>query len=376
VKLQPFALERYFARYEFSTRYLLCSSDAEPLSVGELLALERGANDRLLQRGLGYTESRGDPALRAAIATLYEHGDPDAVLVQGGSEEAIFAFMNVALQTGDQLIVQFPGYQSHYAVAESLGAEVCRWNSDLTNEGSPDVDELARLITPATRAIVLTTPNNPTGYPFSRAQIDAVVAIARRHGLLLFSDELYRGLEREAEQIPAVCDLYERGVSLGGLSKAYGLAGLRMGWIATRDRQLYDSLAAYKDYLSICSSAPSEFLAELALRHGAALLDRVRGFIARNLDALDEFFARRAEHFTWTRPRAGTTAFPRYLGPSSADFCARLVETAGVLLLPSTIFEAGDDRVRFGYARSNLPEALERLDAFLSTPAPRAAALS
>jgi aspartate/methionine/tyrosine aminotransferase len=365
VTFDPFALERYFARYEFSTRYLLCSSDAQTMPIRDLLALEPGSMQRLGDLTLGYTESRGNPTLRQSIASLYERCDSESVLIHAGSEEAVFAFANVVLTRGDRFIVQFPCYQSHYSVAQALGAELSRWHSDLTHEGAPDVDALERLVTPATRAILLTTPNNPTGYAFDRQEIDAVVKIARKYGLWLFSDEVYRGLEREAERIPAVCDLYERGVSLGGLSKAYGLAGLRIGWIATQDRTLYEKMAAFKDYLSICNSAPSEFLAELALQNREYLLERVRDIVARNLDCLDEFFARRAGLFEWTRPHAGTTAFPRYLGGSSAAFCSRAVEEAGVLLLPSTIYDAGDEHVRFGYGRANLPEALAALESFL-----------
>ncbi len=235
----------------------------------------------------------------------------------------------------------------------------------LRGDGSPDIEELESLVRPETRAIVLTTPNNPTGYAFERAQIEAVVAIARRHGLWLFSDEVYRGTEREAERIPAICDLYERGVSLGGLSKAYGLAGLRIGWIATRDVSLRDRMAALKDYSSICNAAPSEFLAALALRHSERLIERVRRITEQNLERLDEFFARRERLFEWRRPHAGTTAFPRYLRGSSDVFCRELVERAGVLLLPGALFDAGDDYVRFGYGRANLPEALGALDAFI-----------
>ncbi len=336
------------------------------MPIQDVLAREPGSDTRLAQLRLGYTESRGSAGLRRAIAQLYEHAGAEAVLVHSGSQEAIFTFMNVVLQPGDHVVVQFPAYQSQYSIPEAIGAEVTRWHSDLAAEGSPDVEKLERLIVPATRAIVLTTPNNPTGYPFDRNQIDAVVEVARRRGLWLFGDEVYRGLEREAAHIPAVCDLYERGISLGGLSKAYGLAGLRIGWIVTRDRALYDRLAAFKDYLTICNSAPDELLAELALHHSEELLARVRGIVAGNLDRLDEFFARRCALFEWTRPRAGTTAFPRFLGGSSEEFCSRLAKRAGVLLLPSTIFEAGDEHLRFGYGRADLPQALGALDGFLS----------
>ncbi|HEX3671824.1 MAG TPA: aminotransferase class I/II-fold pyridoxal phosphate-dependent enzyme, partial [Candidatus Cybelea sp.] len=276
---RPFALERFFARYEFRARYLLCSSDPESMPVGELLALESDAEARLRTLRLGYTETLGGEALRRAIASHYAHGDPEAILAHSGSEEAISTFFNAVLERGDHAIVQFPAYQSHYSLPEALGAEVTRWNSDLDDAGSPDIEELQAMVRPRTRAIVLTTPNNPTGYALTRAQIDAIVALARLHGLWLFSDEVYRGTEREPERIPAVCDLYERGVSLGGLSKTYGLAGLRIGWVAARDAPLRERMAALKDYSSICNSAPSEFLAELALRNGDRIVERVRAIV-------------------------------------------------------------------------------------------------
>jgi len=335
------------------------------MPIHDLLALEPGSEDRFAQLPLGYSESRGGRALREPVSSSYEQTDPDNILVHAGPQEAIFVFFNSLLDPGDHVIVQFPGYQSHYSVAEAIGAEVTRWHCDFSREGTPDIDELEGAIRPQTRAVVFTTPNNPTGYPFDRGQLDRVVEIARRHGLWLFGDEVYRGTEREAARIPAVVDLYERGVSLGGLSKAYGLAGLRIGWIATRDASLYDRMAGFKDYLTICNSAPSEFLAEVALTHGETLLERVRKICAANLDRLDAFFARHNSLFEWRRPRAGTTAFPRYLGGSSEAFCARLVQEAGVLLLPSTLFEAGDERIRFGYGRTDLPEALAALDAYL-----------
>ena len=366
MKPKPFLLERYFDRHEFSTRYLLCSSDAETLSIAELLALDPGSGQALADLRLGYAPARGTPDLRDAIASLYREATADEVLVHGGAQEPIFSFMSVTLEPGDHVICQFPAYQSHYSVAEAAGAQVSRWNADLSDDGAPDPDDLQRLRRPTTRGIVITSPNNPTGYVFDRARLDVVVAFARKHGLWLFSDEAYRGSERDPNDGHAgACDLYERAVSLGTTSKAYGLAGLRIGWIATRDRTIYERMANFKDYLTICNSVPSEFLATIALRHSDALLERVRAITATNLDLLDEFFRRRATLFEWRRPPAGTTGFPRYLGGSAERLCGELVRRAGVLLLPSTVFEAGDERVRIGYGRKNLPDALAALDAAL-----------
>jgi aspartate/methionine/tyrosine aminotransferase len=363
---EEFKLERYFARYEFTTRFLLCSSDGESLPIGELLAYEEGARGRLERVWLGYTESRGDPELINAIASLYERVRSEGILVHAGAQEAIFAFINCVLEAGDHVIVQFPAYQSQYSIALANGASVSQWRADLAGEGAPDPDELEALIRPETRALVVTTPNNPTGYVFDRARLERVVAITRKRGLWLFSDEVYRGSERSTrDRHPSVCDLYERGVSLGGLAKAHGLAGLRIAWIATQDAALVRRLAAFKDYLTICNSAPSEFLAALALRHSDRLLERLREITVANLDLLDAYFARNADLWQWRRPRAGTTAFPRYVPGDTDRLCAQLVENVGVLLLPSSVFEAGTDRVRIGYGRRNLPDALAALETFV-----------
>ena len=366
MKPKPFALERYFDRYEFSTKYLLCSSDPESLSLSEVLALEHGATDAFAALRLGYTPARGTPELRAAIAALYEGIADDDILVHGGGQEPIFSFMNVALEPGDHVICQFPAYQSQYSIAEAAGAQVSHWHSNLASDGAPDPDDLERLVRPQTRAIVITSPNNPTGYVFDAERFDAIVAFARKHGLWLFSDEAYRGTERDAgDRHPSACEVYERAVSLGTTSKAYGLAGLRIGWIATRNRALYERMAEFKDYVTICNSAPSEFLATLGLRHAEALYGRVRAITSANLDLLDDFFSRRSDLFEWRRPSAGTTAFPRYLGGSAERLCDDVVQRVGVLLLPSTIFDAGDERVRVGYGRKNLPDALTALDGAL-----------
>src|SRR5581483_11269164 len=205
---EPFALERYFDRYEFSTRYLLCSSDPESLSLSEVLALEPGSADALAALRLGYTPARGTPELRSAIAALYDGVTDDEILVHGGAQEPIFSFMNVALNPGDHIICQFPAYQSQYSIAEAAGAQISRWQSDLANDGAPNPDDLERLVRPETRAIVMTSPNNPTGYVFDAERFDAVVAFARKYGLWLFSDEAYRGTERNPRQRhAAACDV-------------------------------------------------------------------------------------------------------------------------------------------------------------------------
>ncbi|MDP2876421.1 MAG: aminotransferase class I/II-fold pyridoxal phosphate-dependent enzyme, partial [Holophaga sp.] len=291
MSLRPFALERYFARHEFSAKHLLGSSDPEAMSLAELLAFEPDAEAGLKEVWLGYTESLGDPVLRKEIANHHSAIKADQVLVFTGAEEPIFAFMHSALNPGDHLIVQYPSYQSHYAIAESRGIQLSHWNGDPANHWAPDPAELRRLIRPNTKAILICAPHNPTGYLYDASTWNEIIAIARQHGLIIFSDEVYRGLEHNPTQrLPHMADVYERGISLNCLSKSCGLAGLRIGWVATQDPQLFATLAAFKDYLTICNSAPSEFLARIAVRHMETLFAQHRTRLVRNLDLLEGFF--------------------------------------------------------------------------------------
>jgi aspartate/methionine/tyrosine aminotransferase len=209
-------------------------------------------------------------------------------------------------------------------------------------------------------------PHNPTGALPERDLFGALVELARYAGCWLLSDEVYRGLEyRPEDQLPAAVDLYEHGISLGVMSKSFALAGLRVGWVASRNTDLLQRAAAFKDYTTICSSAPSEVLALIALRAREAVLARSRSIIARNLARLDRFFADRGDAFAWVRPRAGSVGFPRLLADVSIErFAAELVEREGVLLLPGSVYGYPGNHFRLGFGRTDLPEALERLERF------------
>jgi aspartate/methionine/tyrosine aminotransferase len=218
-----------------------------------------------------------------------------------------------------------------------------------------------------TRAIIVNTPHNPTGYLMPRQDYEAVQAFARENNLLLFSDEVYRESEyNPAERLKAGCDFGEHVISLGVTSKTYGLAGLRIGWIATKNRKIYERMASLKDYTTICNSAPSEFLAEVAMRNRHKLSRRNLGIIRDNLAVMDEFFVRYADQFSWVRPQAGSMVFPRLLQGSVEEFCDRLVKDAGVLLLPGSVYDDSGNHFRLGLGRQNLPQAVERLEEFLS----------
>lgn len=371
MKLAPFRLERYFAVHEFSAPFLLCTSDCESMELGELLSMEPGATERFQSLWLGYTESTGDPALRQAVAALYETITADHVLVHAGAEEAIFNFMNVALSPGDHVVVHGPCYQSLAEVARSIGAGVSEWRGDPGHGWELDLDALRRLLTPRTRVVVVNFPHNPTGFLPEPAFIHELSDLSERHGFLIFSDEVYRGLELDpSDRLPAAADINDRAVSLGVMSKTFGLAGLRIGWVATRNSRIFNEMAAFKDYTTICNSAPSEFLATLALRNAGKIAERNRRIIQNNLDLLDRFFAGHADRFHWSRPRAGSVAFPMLLKGRVDEFCTDLVEKAGVLLLPGSLYEQGMNAFRVGFGRKNVPEALRQFDAYLKNRMP------
>jgi aspartate/methionine/tyrosine aminotransferase len=372
VRISDFELERYFARWEFAVRHLLCASDVEAWPMADLLALaddETAALWRDLR--LGYPESTGHPLLRREMAALYETADADDVLVTAGAEEGIFALVNVLLGPGDHAIVTWPGYQSLYEVARAAGAEVTLHELREADGWAIDVDALRRQVRPHTRLIVVNAPHNPTGMLPDRVTFDAVVEIAAEAGATLLSDEVYRYLEvDEADRLPAGVDVARHVVSLGVMSKSFAMAGLRIGWLATRDRSILDRVARFKDYTTICSSAPSEVLALIGLRARAAVLARSRAIVLDNLAVLDGLFERWPGTLSWIRPRGGSIGFPRLRADLDVDrFSAELVETEGVLLLPGSRFGHPGSHFRIGFGRTDLPAAVAGLERHLERTA-------
>ncbi len=383
---RPFALERFFARHEFRARYLLSTSDCQGLAMADLLT---GADPDLRRRWetlrLGYTESQGLPELREEIAGLYQGFKPENILV-AAPEEVIFLTMNALLEPGDHMICTFPGYQSLYELAASIDCQVTYWEPEEAEAWWFEPDQLRRLLRPNTKLVVWNFPHNPTGALPAKEDFAAMVAAAASVGAWVFSDEMYRLLEPVAEtRLPAAVDVYDRAVSLSGMSKAFGLAGLRIGWAATRDRELLGRMSALKDYTTICSSAPSELLALMALRSREGILRAHRERVGRNVELAGGFFDRHLDRFRWTPPRAGTVCFPRLLagatpaagvdrlrspyeqqGEGAEAFCARVLCDTGVLLLPSTVYDYGDEHFRLGLGREDFPEGLTVLDAYLS----------
>lgn len=371
-RLPPFALEKRFSRWEFRARYNAAGSDMESLPLERLLDLaapERREQWHKLH--LGYTETWGLPELREAIAATYETVTADEVLCFAGAEEGIFCAMNGLLTPEDHALVCYPNYQS----AESLPASICEVSGIplRPNDGwNLDPDDLRQALSAKTKLVSVNFPNNPTGAVLKQERFKALVDTCNKNGLWLFSDEVYRGMERDPERrLPAAVDVCERGVSLGVMSKAYGLPGLRIGWIACKDRTFLQHMERMKHYLSICNSAPAELLALMALEAEETILQRNLELAEQNRELLRTFFQRHDDLFEWYEPDAGCVAFPRYLGSDGADaFCDRLVEEAGVLLMPASVFSSTlgnvpQDRFRVGYGRNFFPEAVEAWEKWL-----------
>src|ERR1700722_8197166 len=361
MEIEPFAIEQFYERWEFTAELMLSSSDCESRTVADLLTLEPDDHARLLGLNLGYTEVPGSPELRSAVADLYQQATPDDVLTLAAAEEGIFLAYHALLGPGDHVIVEAPCFGSGVPVARSTGASVSLWQRRHEDRWTQDLDQLKSLLRPETKLLYINTPHNPTGTQMPGETFSQLVELLRERAILLFSDEVYSGLEHDqSTRLPAACDAYERAISLNTVSKSYGLPGLRIGWLASRDHSLLDRIRALKLYTTICSSAPSEVLVALALRHSERLISSSRKLVLSNLPLLEDFLARRADLFQWVAPTAGPIGFPLMHGQDDVQgWCERTATEAGVLVLPGIVY-GQLNHVRLGFGRANLAQAIER----------------
>ncbi|MEO0357412.1 MAG: pyridoxal phosphate-dependent aminotransferase [Pseudomonadota bacterium] len=370
--LPDFRLETHFSKWEFKARYHMTASDPETITLRELLAMASDEDREGFEgMSLGYTETFGAPDLRAVIAWTFVDQPVENILCFAGASEGIFAANTVVLDKDSHAIVVTPNYQSH----ESLPNMICSATAvplDADDNWSLDIDRIAAAIQPNTRLVTINFPHNPTGAILSLDRYMALVALCRHHGIYILHDEIFNGLGPTGGQhLPYIADVYERGLSLGVMSKSYGLPGLRVGWIACQDRALLSKMERLKHYLSICNSGPSERLSLIGLKARDQILARNNAIVDENLVKWDAFFARHTDLFEWQRPQGSCMAFPRYKGPEGVEeFCRALVEDSGVLFLPSTIYRSDlgptpTDRFRLGCGRKNLDEGIAALDAHI-----------
>lgn len=365
-----FKLEEYLAHYEFSAKYLLCCSDAESFALSEILAMALPEDRKFWDNlHLGYTEAQGLPLLRKTIAdSLYPGLEPENILCFAGAEDGIFCALHAMVDSDDHVIVLTPCYQSLLEIPKLKGAAISELMLQEANDWRIDLEAIENAIRPNTKCIIINFPHNPTGQVIEEEELAALIEICNTRGIWLFSDEVYRllGKPNKPWAQSAAC-LYPRALSLGVMSKAFGMAGLRVGWIACQDSKTLKKIEYIKHYTSICNSAPSEILALISLHHKDKILARNNKIVEENLKILDQFFAAYASLFSWVRPQGGCVGFVKYKASESIDiFCERLVQKKNTLLMPASIYNHQSNHFRLGFGRKNMAEGLEKLKEFLA----------
>jgi aspartate/methionine/tyrosine aminotransferase len=374
LKIERFALERWMTTYELLVDYDLAESGIYPLTIEELLSFEAPSereavlNDLLAVR-LGYAEARGSGELRSKLAATYASCSPEGILVTTGAIEANYLLFNVLLEPGDHVVAPYPAYQQLYSVPRALGCDVALWHIRPETQFRYDVGELERLVTPRTRLIVINSPHNPTGAMLSADDARRVYQIAESVGAMILSDEAYRWLTMPGGEdlMPPMRDLGPRAISVGTVSKPFGLPGLRIGWIAATEEVVAECWAM-RDYVSLSPGKLNDMLAVQAIQHRARIVERNHAIVASNLAATKAWVARHAEILSWIPPRAGLLALLHYkLAIPSLELANRLAEEYSVMLAPGSAFGfEGYLRLGIGQDPSLFAVGLERVSACLA----------
>ena len=362
---EPCELERFFEPWEFTIGHLLCASDVEPLRLKDLLALADDSGFRMWEElSLGYTETGGHPELRREIARQYDTIEPHQVIVcGGGAAEALFLVANSLLDREAHCVTVWPAYEALYKIPRAAGARVSLVGLDPATGWKLDPRLVEEAFQRDTRGLFVNFPHNPTGTTISRDTLEQLSLLTSEHSATLVSDEVYRDLEfNPSDRLPAAADLSPLAVSVGVMSKAFGLAGLRIGWIATRDSALLSRIQQLKDYTSVCASAPSEILALIALRAKSVILEETRQLLSKNLAELDAFMSAWRDVIDWNRPLGGPICFPRMIPSVDVErLVSELATKESVLLLPGRIFDWDPRFFRIGFGRSDFADALDGL---------------
>lgn len=361
MKMNEFQLERLFAHFGPKAKHMLSATACESCSMKEILKMADAECKKLWDSlDMGYTDYRGHVKLREAIAEgRYKTLGADDLL-ECVPEEGIFIFMNTMLDRGEEVIVLQPSLPSLIEIPRALGCTVIPWVLEATNWGwRLDLDFLVRNISAKTKMIILNIPNNPTGFMPTLTDIYRIAEIADRAGAFVFSEETYRGMEHDpGAELPSVADIYHRAIALGGMNKL-GLAGLRVGWMASQNRAVIGKCLAYKDYTTLCPNAPSEILALIAMRNTRTLISRSHKIILENLDLARGFFESKPEWFQWIEPNGGSTAFPKLMAPFKVvDLCNRAMEDARVMIVSDRPFGINQNRFRLGLGKRDFGQAL------------------
>jgi len=374
MKIEPFELERWMTRWELEVDYDICESGILPLSLGELYALIGSApaaelEDLIATMPQSYSEARGTLALRSVLAATYAEVSPADVLVTTGAIEANFLIFNALLNPSDHVVAVSPAYQQLHSVPRAIGAEVDLWDVSVDGGGfAYDLERLESLLRPNTRMIVINTPHNPTGAILDSDQLDRVLELARDRDAWVLSDEAYRWLEHRGGEklVEPARNRYERAVSVGTMSKPFGMPGLRIGWFAA-NAELANRAWGLRDYISLSPSKISDAVACVAIEHREAILPRNGKIMQENLAFARSWFADHAELASWSEPRAALLAMMKYTAPVDSTILAdRLAKEARVMLAPGSAFGLdGYLRIGIGQRQDLFAEGLRLTGEFL-----------
>ena len=367
MKIVPFEMERWQSTWENSVDYNLSESGVQPIPLRELLR-DEAATERFLDHPLAYSQGNGTPELRSEIADLYRGATPNDVLVTTGSSEANLLAMWHLVEPADEIVVILPNYMENWGLVQAFGGNVTPLRLREDRKWQFDPDELSSLVTRKTKAIAICDPNNPTGAVMGDAQRKSLLDAARDSGAWLLSDEVYLGAEREGPRTQSVWGDYERTLIVNGLSKAYGLPGLRIGWIVGPPETVA-TLWGYHDYTTLAPTYLSDRLAQIALAPARReeILARTRSILQRNYAILADWIRDHGSLFSYIPPTAGAICFLRYaLRINSSDLAWRLLKEKSTLIVPGDHFEMdGYIRIGMGDAPAYLTQGLERIDALL-----------
>lgn len=370
MNIKPFAVEEWMNKWETGARYNIAETCVDSISLNELFALTGADIHPFLQditsRRLTYGDITGSPELKEGICKLYHTIKPENIVPTHGAAGANHHVFYSLISPGDRVISIKPTYQQLYSIPESYGADVQILKLKKENHFLPDLDELRRLAIPGTKMICINNPNNPTGALMGREYLEQIVEIARSVDAYVLCDEVYRHLTQDDSWSVSIADLYEKGISVSSMSKVFSLAGLRLGWIATRDETVVRSLLSHRDYNLISCGMLDDAIASTALAHSDTILKRNKGIIRENLSILDQWIATEP-HVNYIKPKAGTTALVYYdFDTDSYSFCQDLYQKTGVLVTPGDCFEEPHS-MRIGYANSKevLIEGLQSMSQYL-----------
>lgn len=372
MNIKPFAVEEWMNAYEDGARYNIAETCVDSVSLDELFSLagedKQAFLERFCARRLTYGDIVGSEALREGICGLYKSLKPDEVIPTHGAAGANYHVFCSLIAPGDGVVSIMPTYQQLYSIPEALGADVAIMHLKQENGYLPDLAELKALVTPETKMICLNNPNNPTGALMSEAQLQQIVDIARSVDAYILCDEVYRHLTQTDDWCPSIADLYEKGISVSSMSKVFSLAGLRLGWIATRDAAALKAFLSHRDYNLISCGLFDDAAASVALAHRDVMLRRNQAIVRENLAILDAWVDEH-EHFYYTKPKAGTTALVYYdYDIPSYEFCKKMYHKTGAFVTPGDCFEQPHS-MRIGYAcdKQTLKDGLAAIAAFADT---------